>query len=1007
MDEVELLERLSKRFPNKNIYNEERFELMKMGVRPFARREGLSNVAWVTSKGYIWCETGYVEPDMAYHVLDKRENGTSFELADWVFRSYPLAGTYQPSQEEMAQLFKSGTTIAQKLLIKKSSVSMRENVVLTLTTIQLLKTRSKKDGNTEDTALWKDIYAQYGFKDGVHKESQIAALYQGFCNAIKKTFEHYNRFFAPEGKQRYYTTLLLHALAPKDNVNSLFDILFDVYTKDLGFQYFPQDVLYKTVVKGMVGSRKESILRLKSNPIGSSLQTLFEERPHYMAVFCDRTVKRMDKLLLNGTTESSADEEYLDVLLLNWFQKMGSTEKNKYRGDKRTREVEFVATTKASIQVQYAMEKEKICLTVPRVRLEELKAKNPMVRLYQENKLIFEQALTVHGTDLSCTTQRLVIPLEKTDCNFSADMILRCQIIYDDDTMYDSEKRLYRTHISFDDQGHENWPNNGFLYLFANDKSEIESDSDIYQLHHKGQLLRMDIESATYILKDGKELYTEKSASSSLRHYISPRPIGGVAGESQGHIFDIYESTAKLLLRLPQDEVWKKYLILCDDVSQSATAFTQDVDGGLHIPLGEADEEIHQVRVKNLVTQGTEFTYQYSILPQLTVNYKKPYFLFGRESVQGICSYKNGEYTIQLPTSCTEEDMQINLPGLLFPLKLRPNLVRCQVAEKNGFTLPTFLWHEDSLVDGIVRISCPQGYTATMALGQHQIHSRDGITFELGNTLRAYTDFDAKNPLTLTLQDNDGRQEYHILTTVLFKPKFLEPPLAYQDGQLFWHIQENYLGTQYSQYHVSIEGANAQQERDIFSMQDEVRLLDETLPTGAYHYQISVEQSNVFGMSEVELICEGTLFSGHPDAVRMLKKELVLNRASYWDGACYKNINLRLGAGIVMQLEYQGEDCPNGENAAYPHYRGVLCFENNFGKRYPFNFGEKDGYEETNPVHVWLINDFRAIVLAETEDGLQLNCNEKTIFNRSPLRSDRPEIPDYFEYERREESRYV
>ena len=70
-------------------------------------------------------------------------------------------------------------------------------------------------------------------------------MYNYFRGAIKGTLAHYKRFFAPEGTQRYYTSLLLHALAPKQSIEALYSILFDFYVKNLDFQYVPEDISYK------------------------------------------------------------------------------------------------------------------------------------------------------------------------------------------------------------------------------------------------------------------------------------------------------------------------------------------------------------------------------------------------------------------------------------------------------------------------------------------------------------------------------------------------------------------------------------------------------------------------------------------------------------------------------------------------------------------------------------------------------------------------------------------
>lgn len=71
MTEAEILEQLSKIFPNKIIFAEQYSKgrhLLTFGIYKQAKAEGLSSIQWLTSKGYLWKETGYVEPDM--HIRD-------------------------------------------------------------------------------------------------------------------------------------------------------------------------------------------------------------------------------------------------------------------------------------------------------------------------------------------------------------------------------------------------------------------------------------------------------------------------------------------------------------------------------------------------------------------------------------------------------------------------------------------------------------------------------------------------------------------------------------------------------------------------------------------------------------------------------------------------------------------------------------------------------------------------------------------------------------------------
>lgn len=327
MSEAEFLNRLNKAFPEKVIFAEQArlsvYLSLFVEIRRYARGTGVSSVQWLTDRGFIWKETGYVEPDM--HNVDKcgpSPDYTAFELADYVFRAYPLAGEYQLTDAEDALLYQSASETVKKVLIDGGRTSVREDAVLVLETINLLKGWSSELADEETSgSLWNYIFLQYGFNPE-NSEAAANRLYNYFRGAIKGTLAHYKRFFAPEGTQRYYTSLLLHALAPKQSIESLYSILFDFYVKNLDFQYVTEDISYKVFTKGMRArwdSRvaKNDELQLRADAIFSGLQTLFKERPGYMAVLCDSIVKKMDAILRNEDTDLiDPDRNYWDTMVL-------------------------------------------------------------------------------------------------------------------------------------------------------------------------------------------------------------------------------------------------------------------------------------------------------------------------------------------------------------------------------------------------------------------------------------------------------------------------------------------------------------------------------------------------------------------------------------------------------------------------------------------------------------------------------------------------------------------
>lgn len=144
MSEAEFLNRLNKAFPEKVIFAEQSrlsvYLSLFVEIRRYARGAGVSSVQWLTGRGFIWKETGYIEPDM--HSGDKcglSPDPTAFELADYVFRTYPLAGEYQLTNKEDALLYQCASETIKKVLKKSGHTSAREDTVLVLETINLLK----------------------------------------------------------------------------------------------------------------------------------------------------------------------------------------------------------------------------------------------------------------------------------------------------------------------------------------------------------------------------------------------------------------------------------------------------------------------------------------------------------------------------------------------------------------------------------------------------------------------------------------------------------------------------------------------------------------------------------------------------------------------------------------------------------------------------------------------------------------------------------------------------
>ena len=262
LTESEALAYLSKNFPQKTIYPEDykRTRSLRAEVRRFARAEGKSSVQWLQDHGFAWREIGYLESDMRDYAEEKSSESSqpalsvaekAFRIADRVFRHYPLAGEYVLTETERDMLYQTARNAIHNFF-QTGDIKRKEYVVLTLETITLVKNWNTKITESEsEGGLWRYIYQQYGFNPD-KSSAASSRLYAQFRTAIKVTLAHYYRFFAPSGTYRYYTTLLLHALAPQSSIESYFDILFDFYVNNLEFQYIQDDVSFWYFARTMI-----------------------------------------------------------------------------------------------------------------------------------------------------------------------------------------------------------------------------------------------------------------------------------------------------------------------------------------------------------------------------------------------------------------------------------------------------------------------------------------------------------------------------------------------------------------------------------------------------------------------------------------------------------------------------------------------------------------------------------------------------------------------------------
>lgn len=1008
-----ILQHLKKIYPDgiifKDTYTVKRVTVqLHHAVYSAAKGTGQTTSQWLQANGFIWRETGYVEADMQGFQSEWNDK-TAALLADSILRRYPLIGQYVWKPEEYDMVFSKAMECVRKMSRQGNVLNKSEELIVTVATVALLRDWSNElSDETGANSFWNYIYLQYGFNPE-NSQTVKEQLYGYFRNAIKNTLTSYHRFLAPSNTMRYYTSLLLHAIAPVASIESLFEILFGFYTENLDFQYVSEDTSYKILVKGMQArwTADSATIQLKSSAVMSGLKTLFLERPGYMAVLCDELVRKID-LLLRG--EHFVAEDRWDQLLLEWYEKKSNTERSQLQGQKREHHVEYVATSADRIFMQYAMENGKVGLSLPRIRLSETGESRPVLRIYQENREVFYSKLSVTGNDLGLTTRRRFIPLEDTTLDFAMPLHIRCEIEYLNDILYSSDKKLFRDLIRFDLSGNERIIKNGITFLFADEEKDFDfsTESGVSMEDHPGQLYRVNLAEVGSVTLNGVEIFADEKQAGRCRFYSSVRSIKGIRVLSEGRSYRLFDSAFSLSLHIPEGENPLRYQVMIDGkhvIGQGGTG-----ECALIYEIPETPGILHVARVVDMIQSSVVLEYPYLILSCFSYDLDKVRYLETEDEIGltiHIDSTEQHRKAYRSPGSSTAVS-EAEQGGFTYEIEVPT--ISCSFGNQSIFSLPEHIWYKNIEKSLYSRLQLPLNWQGKLLLNEHPVVENSEGIYELGNLVHSGKHFRDWELLWLLLFPTEGTPEHIPLTKIHFMQGFTETPVAFRVNELQWLPQSRFIGDEDTRFRLAFSGP--QELSFEVGCYDKLLCRSVDIRHGRYHCDIYAQSNELFSGNKERLIDSCELVVGDENEFRFENKELVLRGAIYWDlkSSELKRAEMASGAGILEKLSFVGISTPSWESIALPEYEAKLVFLTKNGRRIPFSFDpDNDEYVYTNPVKLWIVNTRQLILTTAEEEIVYFDTSDACIVNRNPdlTMSKKAQLlrlqnPDYFEYERRD-----
>lgn len=902
-----------------------------------------------------------------------------------------------------------------------------DDVVLVLAIVLLLR-KKQNAGEEKDDSFWPYIYAQFGH---VHGDSS-QTVYLALCKAVNGALTGNGRYIAPSGTQRYYTSLMLHALAPVGSMESLFEILLYFFTDELNYEYIPEDPAYRAIVNCIANRwdkeiEKDPDLHVRSNIIASGLKILFQDRPVFMAKFCEMLVRKIDALIRNQGSSLLKPDSYLDGLLEAWYKKIDEERREKLNREKTQTKATRRASSVENVRIQYILNDKKVALNIPAIRLETVEDEEPEFQLYQGNDLVANETLDVYGR-LCWTIRQRTIDLCDYPVDFDRLGELRLVILYHGKVLVDTKKTLFRDYLIFDKNGHEiprQSMGKGKYYVLAPENAEtiFSDEMEPYQMDHPGQLFELWIQENASILVNGVELYWTEKGRESFHHSTQAERVPDVHACDGGNQFSIYPESPVISFRLPENASPLQYRICIDGEERPLEDVCKVDMDSFTLQMPEDDESVHLVQMIDWRNARIVYEYRFVVLGHFNCILEKDVYFDDGSPVKGIVQYNDQLYEIEaLPEKYDDKDVIfVNVGTLDYDIRINVPMIHCTMGDTNLLEETRTVWHEDISKDAFVQISVPQGWDHFLNYEGRLLSplSAREDTYEFGNFISSLDYKKDIAVLYLIVRRSDGKVDHRDLMVVAYKPQYSKDLLQLDENlELYWRPQGRIVCGKKDQFICYIHNITSNPDDDyqyLLTTKNERLYAHFDNKLGRFPYEVFLKgRKDFFKQEPDKLLYLAELTVGSEAEIRLFRKVIQLKTAKdceyYVKGVPYtENISLAAQSARLIHFEYLGEDVPpcSEDGEAVPSFSARLYFKDQYGRRIFFNDDEhRLMYEHINPVTIWLLNDRLLYMLTVTGDPIQVDKRFGSFVNkRSQVESlgrleqaERIRTPDLFEY---------
>ena len=801
------------------------------------------------------------------------------------------------------------------------------------------------DDENDESGFW-----EYVFKTLLGIDGYDQKLYSAYTDIIRGLGGSGKVLVATKG-HRFWATLMMHAFAPIKSIYAFLDLADNIYKNDLEFNYTEGDqsicdittIRFCEILESAVGNDKTVSIGTNAYGVKIGLRTLAQNSAtqNDFVALLDKSFDGINKLYHRQTFKP---EGCFEKIIQDWWQS-----KSRPRPPRGRR---LPAVSKQNITAKFIREDDAVSLVIPPIRLNSGAASVVWLSIYTGNNCEqrVSEALFTKVGELTITTKEKEINLNEL---FKGDEPIKLRIEITENGIVIFDKSIEKDFLLFDGENEVlsqiNKTSNYFVYARNLEKLKVPSDistyaSNLYNVYPKvGETLTG---AARQVLFVSRTHTTDNKGEICL---LGSLPDCEWRFDDMSYL--VFSEQIRILL---PDGASMNGLELAVDAKRTLLSdmkgWQQDgyrlFDITDYIPKLEptAVSVFSHIKNKQLLSSNVV------AFPSLRVVFSKAVF-YGNDEKKLTISVDDDSKVLTWDNAQNEVVYPLNDGELIIKIPY----TRWRVDDKEWLneSFNKRVWyknhfHNGSLLEVDSAVDMENATMFALCDGQTVAVERNKTNgkFELGRYLFANEN---KREIMFFIPHSGKLIELFVVAT---EEHFIDVPLAYLGGKLFWQPNGNFVGDETRKFQIEFirKGSEPLTASDLAFSDDVIEGLDE----GIYKIKVSSQEKGLF-KKETKVFYEGGIVVGRKEKFRFENKHIKITSASG-----------ELSTGESAQMYWKPLDCAyyiDGieyiERGEQGFYIGRLFTLDRFSKKiYLDNMKNQfNSYDRINPVQLHMVTN--------------------------------------------------